>query len=124
MTNFNLNASASVDPSTPFCARTFFQGLREAGVGPYATAQAGRRGYVSSLNDPAANERARPWHQWLLQQDPEQAKVDAYVLALLDKHRHTDDDLVVMIQLGICDDEIEPEVLRIPVQSLPAPEMV
>ncbi|MBH5371415.1 hypothetical protein [Bradyrhizobium glycinis] len=37
-------------------------------------------------------------------------------MGLLDKHRRTDDDLVVL-QLGICDDEIEPEVHRIPVKA-------
>lgn len=34
MSDFNFNASASIDPSTPFCPRTYFHGLREAGCNP------------------------------------------------------------------------------------------
>lgn len=34
MSDLNLNASASIDPSTPFCPRTYFHGLREAGSNP------------------------------------------------------------------------------------------
>lgn len=34
MSDLNLNASASIGPSTPFCPRTYFHGLREAGSNP------------------------------------------------------------------------------------------
>jgi hypothetical protein len=34
MTNLNSNASVAIDPSTPFCARTYYAGLRDLGVDP------------------------------------------------------------------------------------------
>lgn len=119
MTDLNINASLSIDPSTPFCARTYFQGLRAAGVRPYASSHAGRDSSGRWLDDGDANVRAQPWYDWSHKQDPNQKQEGEYVVALLDKHRHTDDDLV-MIHLGICDDEIEPEVHRIPAQVLAA----
>ncbi|SCB35965.1 hypothetical protein GA0061099_1005401 [Bradyrhizobium yuanmingense] len=119
MSNLNLNASAGVDLSTPFCARTYFHGLREAGVRPYASAHTGKTGHGRYCDDPEANVRALPWHRWACKQDPDQKVRDNYVVALLDKHRRTDDDLVV-IQLGICDDEMEPEVHRVLVRAAAA----
>ncbi|MGY4370731.1 hypothetical protein ACVW1A_006796 [Bradyrhizobium sp. LB1.3] len=34
MSDLNLNASASIDPSTPFCAHTYYAGLRAKGCDP------------------------------------------------------------------------------------------
>jgi hypothetical protein len=112
MTNLNSNASVDIDPSTPFCARTYFKGLREAGVRPYATNGRQKR-YGQSCDDPAANERVRPWYLWSLEQDHGDVQIKVYVSALLAKHQPPCIEDVIVLHLGISDDEIEPQVVRV-----------
>jgi hypothetical protein len=112
MTNLNSNASIAIDPSTPFCARLYFQGLREAGVRPYAM-KGSQEGYGQYCDDPAANERVRPWYRWSLEQDQGDVQIKAYVSSLLAKHQPPCTEDLLVLQLGISDDEIEPEVVRV-----------
>ncbi|MBH5387036.1 hypothetical protein [Bradyrhizobium diversitatis] len=110
MSDLNFNASAGIDISTPFCPRTYFHGLREAGVRPSARSFNGKRFFGQSCDDPAANRNASPWYAWACRQDHDQKQVSAYVSAILDKH-HCPKDHLLVLDLGINDDEMEPEIV-------------
>jgi hypothetical protein len=83
-------------------------------VRPHATIYAGRKGYGHLLYDPQARTRARPWHAWALKQDPSQAQQNAYVDALLDRQQPpSSDEYALVLELGISDDEIDPDIVRV-----------
>jgi hypothetical protein len=70
-------------------------------------------GYGQYYDDPMANERVLPWFGWAVEQDPDRTQVDAYVSALLANHQPPCSEDLLVLQLSISDDEIEPEVVRV-----------
>jgi len=84
MTDFNTNASVAIDPSTPFCARLYFQGLREAGADPYAQRHpdGGLGSGLSFCNDD--REKAMILHAWAHEGDPDRTARGAFVKSVMD----------------------------------------
>jgi len=69
-TDLKANANTTIDPSTPFCAKTFFGGLREIGAAPYAVSHSGGAGWGFSLANYEANTLMDGWHEWAQRMDP------------------------------------------------------
>jgi hypothetical protein len=69
-TDLKTNTSITVDPSTPFCASTFFRGLREIGAAPYAIKHSDGAGWGFSLSNYEANRLMEGWHEWANRTDP------------------------------------------------------
>lgn len=65
MTNLSVNSSITIDPSTPFCARTYYAALRGAGCDPmirggglYTLLNGGREaGKWAAFHDPDGSQR-------------------------------------------------------------------
>jgi hypothetical protein len=112
-TDINIVDGAPIDPSVPFCVRTYFKGLREAGAKPLAACPDNLECFLfchycgGEVNGPA-----KPWYAWADNQDPDKKQIRAYLSVLWAKHQHLRrQGYCVTLQLGICDDEIEPEVV-------------
>lgn len=98
MSELANDADASLDPSTPFCARTYFEGLRRAGCEPYAVIRDEEKGWGSSFANTEANRRAETFGLWAARMDADQAMVRAYVDSVLSGHRV---ESLAVIPLGL-----------------------
>jgi hypothetical protein len=79
MTNLNSNASVAIDPSTPFCARTYYAGLRDLGVDPFvAQPPNGSLGEYSSARGAGA---VSALHRWAINGDPDRSLCREYAIA-------------------------------------------
>lgn len=84
MTDLSINGRTEIDSSTPFCARSYFQKLREAGSDPYARRHpdGGVGTGLSFCNDD--REKAMILHAWAHESDPDRTARGAFVKSVLD----------------------------------------
>ena len=78
MTNLNSNASVTIDPSTPFCARTYYAGLRDLGADPFvAQPPNGSLGEYSTVRSGDVSALCR----WAINGDPDRSIRREYAIA-------------------------------------------
>jgi hypothetical protein len=97
MSDLNLNASAGIDPSTPFCARTYFEKIREEGCNPIVRDCAFYI-YLTSTGDTGAG-------RWAALQDPDGTARKEYARAAWDNRRN--DNEVILLGTGALPDLAE-----------------
>ncbi|MCA1399137.1 hypothetical protein [Bradyrhizobium sp. BRP56] len=85
MSDLNLNASASVGPSTPFCAHTYYAHLRGEGCNPIVS-----NGALHMLLG-AADET----DQWAARHDPDGLQRLEHARAVWAK-RGSDDEIILL----------------------------
>lgn len=87
MTNLDANASITVDPSTPFCAYTYYTGLRAEGRDPIVRDGA----FFVSVGDSLVNNLDR----WAALRDPSGDERLDYARALW-AARTSDDEVILL----------------------------
>ncbi|MDB5610502.1 MAG: hypothetical protein JWP25_7402 [Bradyrhizobium sp.] len=82
MTNLSSNASVAIDPSTPFCARTYYAALRDLGVDSIVVQK--RDGGLGEYRTIGANNGVgdtSPFHTWVMNGDPDQSLCREHAIA-------------------------------------------
>lgn len=85
MTNLNLKASAGIDPSTSFCAYTYYTSLRAQGSDPIV-----RNGGLYWSVGESSNDDL---HKWAARQDPKGALRIQYA-RMMWSARASDDEII------------------------------
>jgi hypothetical protein len=82
MTNLDNKASITIDPSTSFCARTYYAGLRTLGVNPFVSnAPNGRLGEYSTVGANNGVGDVSALCRWAINGDPDQSMCREYAIA-------------------------------------------
>jgi hypothetical protein len=99
MTAFSLNATVTIDPSRPFCAKTYFQALRNCGLQPYVSGNGDAAEGIGMLlaNQCEAGEEAQVWHEWAIAGDQQQTARVQYAKAVWAQRP----DGVKLVALGV-----------------------
>lgn len=76
MTDFEVDASITIDPSTPFCAYTYYTGLRAEGGNPFVA----NGGLYQSVT--GGSKTAREFNEWATRHDTDGALRLEYARAM------------------------------------------
>lgn len=96
MSNLDVNASITIDPSTPFCARTYYAALRGLGVDPLIRKTTD--GKLSEYSMTGANNGVgdvSTVYTWAINGDPDRSLRRDYAISAWDNREEGQEEVLL-----------------------------